>query len=1081
MEESVERGEGMRMSVALVREAHAALHQCTRAVVRLPRILVTLFALPLLTGPAFALDHVSLQLKWRHQFQFAGYYAALAKGFYREAGLDVQIREGGPDTNVPALVSEGKADFGVCTSSTLIAKAKGLDLVVLGVIFQHSAAALLVPRRTGIGTLSELQGHRLMDAPDSDDVAAMLKREGVDYAKLPRVAHNGDPQDLADGKADAMVGYSANEPFVLDQLGVPYELFAPRAFGFDFYGDSLCTSTREVKAHPQQVRAFLVASLKGWDYALSHKEEIADLIRDRYSTRKSRDALLFEARRIQALVHPQLIPLGTQNRQHWQHIADTYRDLGMLRDSKLPDDLFYRLNDSESVDWLNLGLIGLLLLALGCIAGLLWITLHERRRTSAFGALKLSAVMSAVFVCLSIPILIFILLYNYQRTSAAIVSTLTEDVAKANQASIENTQILLQPVAGTLRLLAAMAAADPAFFRTDASADLLYRALTSAEQIDAVYVSFEDGYHRVVTRIDDDRRRSDPRIPSSANWHSSYIDDFSAGTDRARHRTFSDTWPHVVGQYSVASSLDVRTTPGYAAARDSGGLVVTDPSINPDTGYPIVYVRYPIVRDGVFIGVASANITLDVLSRFLASHRVSPHSVTIIADAADGKIVAAPVREDAVRLVDGKLEIATLDSIPAPDLHAAYREHVETHQDQFVFRSPVNGDEVSASFMRFPGHFHQRWQVITVTPTDDFVGGLKATNRQMVAVIVVLTAIEFLLIYFLCTRLARPIESVSEDLKSVETLSFGGASTRRSQIKEIAQLQSAAALLRNSLQSFSSFVPLDVVRELVKSGHQLTLGVEPRRLTVFFSDLENFSTHAERMAPNELLDQMSVYFEQVSQAISQEQGTVDKFIGDGVMAFWGAPAPRPDHARRACAGAMRAARRMERTNAAWQAEGRAPLRIRIGLHSADVLVGNVGSSERLSYTVMGDGVNVAARLEGINKLFGTTICISDSVCEAAGSDILVRPLRTVQVKGRTNKFMIYQLLGFAGSDDPELAARDEEVRLAALTREASDAFERGDRAEAARRYRKILDAFPSDPVAAALLAACRAEAQTIDA
>src|SRR5262249_54145828 len=151
----------------------------------------------------------------------------------------------------------------------------------------------------------------------------MLKREGVDYAKLPRVPHDGDARDLADGKADAMVGYTTNEPFVLDQLHVSHETYAPRAFGFDFYGDNLCSSTREVKSHPDRVRAFVAASLKGWDYALSHQEEIVDLIRDQYSTRKSREALLFEAKRTQALVHPQLIPLGTQHVRHWQHIADT--------------------------------------------------------------------------------------------------------------------------------------------------------------------------------------------------------------------------------------------------------------------------------------------------------------------------------------------------------------------------------------------------------------------------------------------------------------------------------------------------------------------------------------------------------------------------------------------------------------------------------------------------------------------------------------------------------------------------------------------------------------------------------------
>jgi adenylate cyclase len=115
---------------------------------------------------------------------------------------------------------------------------------------------------------------------------------------------------------------------------------------------------------------------------------------------------------------------------------------------------------------------------------------------------------------------------------------------------------------------------------------------------------------------------------------------------------------------------------------------------------------------------------------------------------------------------------------------------------------------------------------------------------------------------------------------------------------------------------------------------------------------------------------------------------------------------------------------MQRLNADWRAQRRPPLQLRIGLHCAEVLVGNVGSSERLSYTAMGDGVNVAARLEGINKSFGTTICISDSVVEAVGSEIAVRPMKRVKVKGRKHEFMIYELLGIRGTDDPELAPPD---------------------------------------------------------
>ena len=1033
----------------------------------------------LATFPAWALESVSLQLKWKHQFQFAGYYAALEQGFYRDAGLDVEIREGGPNVDAAWAVAEGKADFGVCTSSVLLGRTIGQKLVVLGVIFQHSASVILVPSRAGIGSVSELKGRRLMDSPGSDDLAAMLKHEGVDYASLPRVEHDGDAQDLLSGKADAMVAYSTNEPFFFEKLGAPYQTFSPRAFGIDFYGDNLCTSAQQIKAHPERVRAFRAASLKGWQYALSHREEIADLILRRYSQKKSRDALLFEAAKTETLVRPALIELGYQNPQHWQHIVETYRDLGMLNKAEVPDGLMYRTDDGAIPSSVKRTLLGLAALAVTAILLLSRIRLITRRLQSALGTPKLSAVMAVLFVCLSIPILIFILLYNYHRNSAAIVSLLHEEVAKTQQSSIENADNLIRPVASTLKLLAGTAAADPAFFRTEKSRELLYRALTSAPQIDAAYVSFEDGYHRVVTRMDDDRRRSNSKIPPTANWHSSYIDNFSAGTSRARHRTFFDTWAHVVGQYDVETTMDIRTLPGYQAAKESGSLVVTEPAINPDTGYPVIFVRFPIVRNGEFIGCASANITFDILSRYLGNHRASAHSTTIIADPTDGEIIAYPAQEKSVRTTGGRLQVAKLDNIADDNVREAYRQHTQADQDDFLFRSPLTGEEVSASFTRFPDSFGRPWEVIVLTPTNDFVGSLKTTNQQMVVLIIMLTTVEFFLIYFLSARLSRPIEGVSEQLKPVESLSFESPPQRRFKIKEIVQLESAVSLLRNSLQSFCSFVPLDVVRQLIKSGAPLTLGVEPRFLTVFFSDLENFSTHAEQLAPNELLGQMSTYFEEVSRAISEEHGTVDKFIGDGVMAFWGAPVDCPDHVLRACAGALRAARRMERVNEAWTVEGRPKFRIRIGLHCGDVLVGNVGSSERLSYTVMGDAVNVAARLEGMNKIFGSTICISDSMVETAGAKILARPLRRVQVKGRRNEFMIYELLGIKDSNDPELQVRGEDAILSEMTWRASGHFERGELTIADRSYRKILEVFPHDPVAKSLLEALSMGAHTI--
>src|SRR6266436_4859078 len=157
----------------------------------LRRLIMAACLILLASHPAAALDPVSLQLKWKHQFQFAGYYAALEQGFYRDAGLDVSIREGGPGIDVAQTVASSKADFGVCNASVLREWTTGRQLVVLAAIFQRSPAIILVARRTDISNVSELRGRTLMDTPGSDEIAAMLTREGVNYDALTRVAHEG--------------------------------------------------------------------------------------------------------------------------------------------------------------------------------------------------------------------------------------------------------------------------------------------------------------------------------------------------------------------------------------------------------------------------------------------------------------------------------------------------------------------------------------------------------------------------------------------------------------------------------------------------------------------------------------------------------------------------------------------------------------------------------------------------------------------------------------------------------------------------------------------------------------------------
>jgi adenylate cyclase len=638
---------------------------------------------------------------------------------------------------------------------------------------------------------------------------------------------------------------------------------------------------------------------------------------------------------------------------------------------------------------------------------------------AALAAPKLSAVMALVFVSLSIPVLIFILVYNYSQTSAVIIQTLHDEITKTRQATIDSAQNLIRPVAGTVRLLAEVAASDPSLFKTEPSRELLYRALISADQIDAIYVSFEDGYHRVVTRMDDRRRGADPRIPPSANWHSSYIDAYSAGAYRVRHRTFFDSWPHVVGEYAVPGTTGPWGTPHYEAAKATRDFVVTDLRVNPDTGSPVLFVAFPILREGRFIGFACANITVDILSRFLDHNRASPHSTTIIVERG-GTIVAYPDSAKQVRMVDGRLAVAHVADIADDDLREAYRRRAQLMGDNFVFRSPVTGQELSASFDRFPENFPRPWETVILTPTDDFIGPLKVANRDSVIVIALLTALELILIYVLSRRLSRPIEGVSEQLRSMETLSFQNPPAHESpaRVREIARLQEAVARVRASLRSFARYAPEGVVRAVAASGLETTLSADRREVTALFCDLRGFTTIAEKLGAERVVSILNDHFETLAGLVARHGGYVVDFLGDGLFAVFGAPEALADHAERAvtCAIEMQLAR--EAKNREFSTKGWPPLEMGIGINTGPAVVGNMGSSLRTKYGVTGHPVNLAARIESFTV--GGQVLVSDSTRQALAGRLVADGPLEAEAKGVGTPVLMWTVRRLEGATPLEL-------------------------------------------------------------
>lgn len=294
---------------------------------------LSLVLLLLIGFPALAGETVRIQLKWYHQFQFAGYYAALEQGFFAEEGLEVELLERDSAKNNILQVHEGEAEYGVADSVLLLYQTAGLGLRIVAPIFQESPNVLMTLASSGIETPQDLVGRRIRlydNETDGFPLLAFLAEQDVLERGFTRQPFSPDFELLARGESDAMHGYAGNEPYRLRELGYEVRLFHPAHYGIDLYGDMLFTTQREVEQRPERVAAMRRAVLKGWEYALDHKEEIARLILEKYSRRKSFAALMYEARATEQAVARFSVPLGTLDPGRLRYIQALYQRHGLL-------------------------------------------------------------------------------------------------------------------------------------------------------------------------------------------------------------------------------------------------------------------------------------------------------------------------------------------------------------------------------------------------------------------------------------------------------------------------------------------------------------------------------------------------------------------------------------------------------------------------------------------------------------------------------------------------------------------------------------------------------------------------------
>jgi adenylate cyclase len=461
-------------------------------------------------------------------------------------------------------------------------------------------------------------------------------------------------------------------------------------------------------------------------------------------------------------------------------------------------------------------------------------------------------------------------------------------------------------------------------------------------------------------------------------------------------------------------------------------------------------------------GVLAVIIEYTRLAQFLSQLSVGKSGAAFILGR-DGATIAAP-DPDADEINMQRSDQPLLPIAQSAMKQGAMRQAGNSHgSDQKIAgeqRLVAAGQSYTVTLtpLAFPG-----WTLATVIPEAEFLGPIEATIRQLVIGLAILILGAGIISAWVARRLiATPLIMVIDELKHVARFDLEKVRRHASRLIELENLSNAIADMAGGLAAFRKYIPADLVKTLVSEGIEPHPGGSIRPLTVLFADIAGFTGLSERLG-DQIIPLLSSYLDTMSREVSGHGGTIDKFIGDAVMAFWGAPAADPDHAVHACEAALACQRALRRSGLT-DDSGR-PLRVRIGVNSGDMLVGNIGSELRLNYTVIGDAVNVASRLEGANKEYGTEIIIGEETRRLAGDTIEVREIDRLMVYGRAGGIAIYELLDMA---EHEVTPPD----WVALYASGLAAYRKRDFPGAIGLFRRVLAVRASDQPARIMLERC---------
>jgi len=625
-----------------------------------------------------------------------------------------------------------------------------------------------------------------------------------------------------------------------------------------------------------------------------------------------------------------------------------------------------------------------------------------------------AAVMA--FVTALTACLIFIQIATFHMAAGAAASA-AMDAASAN--TLSRLEADVSELSSLVRVLSSNPSLADSEDRSEADdAIVLFKAaLQELPQADSLYVGYENGSWLQVRRLDvlDPAEREKLKAPPGAFYNVNLVRPTSNKILPMR-RIFDDEQGNEIQRLDLSDyGYDARTRSWYRDTMNADRPLVSSPYTSFSIGTPMITLSAPL--HGHVHGVIAADLKLDTFSDLVHAQRPGEHGAAIIFDSF-GVLIAHP---DFARLVE---DARTHPSHPQlPEI-----SEIRSGLVGAVMRRWDGGDRYEGSVHDEDGRNYlfrlQKFSEgdefsgysLLLAAEDDFAQNVRTLQIRGIIIAVVASGCFVPAVWIFGSRMSASLKRITAQASRLRMLAAPDEAPVTSRVAEIGELGRTMAVARRSIWSFARFVPKDIVKGIIDSSISTELGGVRREVTILFTDVTNFTGIAEAADPDRLMHQTSRHLAALTDAFHAEGGTVDKFIGDSVMVFWNAPHLQPDHVERACRAALSARAASDALNVQFEAEGLPPFGVRLGVHVGDAVVGNVGSSERMNYTALGNTVNLAARLEGLNKQYGTTILVSEAVRKRVAHCFRFKAVASVIAKGMTTETRVYELVEAVAED-----------------------------------------------------------------